>query len=65
MLRLFTDHKCFGMFGQQSPLNWTQAQAQCRSLGTRYDLASVQNDQEQGGHNLYHTNLLGVFRTRT
>ena len=42
------ENKCFGLFGKDSPLNWTDAQTQCRSYGVGYDLASILTANEQG-----------------
>ncbi|XP_067930633.1 macrophage mannose receptor 1-like [Watersipora subatra] len=53
------DYKCFGMFGQDAPLAWQQAQAKCRTYGKGYDLASVVNARQQAlvGLVTYKSNL--------
>ena len=39
-------NKCYRVYSQA--LNWTAARAVCRGQGAGYDLASVQNDEENG-----------------
>lgn len=39
-------NKCYRVYTQA--VNWTGAKAICRGLGSGYDLASVQSDEENG-----------------
>ena len=43
----FSGNKCFGVLGDDKPLNWSSAQQECRAQGIRYDLATILDSNEQ------------------